>query len=191
MKRYLICLIGLTVLPPVWSVHAGTNLVGTVAPSPIVMSLSGQHQMLSKLYYQGPERPRMRRANVVLNFMQLECAPCKKELPIFLKVLRSAVTADPQTETPLKFYLVSQDLLSAKLKLLQYIEEQKINPETELLLDPYHKTAQMFGVNATPRTIVISSYGRIVADISGGESNYEECLRNGIKDAVNDKGMAK
>ena len=175
------CLSGLNVC-------ASTNRVGTAAPTPVLVTFSGNYHMLEKVYYPGAERPQEPRSAVVLNFMSLKCAPCQKELPLFLNVVRPAVEAASQTKNPLKFYLVSLDPLSAKSRLRPYMEERKINLETELLLDPYSKAAEKFGVTGIPRTIVITPRGRIVADISGAVDNFEERLRSGIEAALSDKG---
>lgn len=170
---------------------ASTNLVGTAAPTPVLVTLSGNYHMLEKLYYPGAERPQEPRSAVVLNFMSLKCAPCQKELPLFLNVVQPAVETASQAKTPLRFYLVSLDPLSAKSRLRQYMEERKINLETELLLDPYSKAAEKFGVTSIPRTIVITPRGRIVADISGAVDNFEGQLRRGIEAALSDKGTEK
>lgn len=169
-------------------VFASTNLVGTVAPTPVLVTFSGSYHMLNKTYYPGAERPQEPRSAVVLNFMSLKCAPCQKELPLFLNIVRPAVESASQNKSHLKFYLVSLDPLSAKSRLRQYMEERKINIETELLLDPYSKAAEKFGVTSIPRTIVISPRGRIVADISGAVDTFERLLRSGIEAALSEKG---
>jgi thiol-disulfide isomerase/thioredoxin len=169
-------------------VFSQTNLEGTAAPVPVLSTFSGQYQMLSKLYYAGTERPQEPRSVVVLNFMSLNCVPCQKELPQFLAVMRPAIDSAAKSGTPLKFFLVSLDPLSAKGQLRTFIEDRKIDLETELLLDPYHKAADKFGVVSIPRTVVITSRGVVAADIAGAVDDYAERLRGGVEAAFKGSG---
>lgn len=174
-------------LPIVSSDASQTNRVGSAAPAPVLINLDGQYEYLSHLYYEGAEQPRRPRSVVVLNFMGLKCAPCRKELPLFLQVLRSAMKYGEKSGQPVRFYLVSTDPLSAKDDLRKFLSQQKVDPETEALLDPYGKTAEKFGVTGIPRTFVISPQGRITADIAGAVDDYKKLLQNGIRIALKEK----
>ena len=158
------------------------------APAPILVTIDGQYQLLSKLYYPGEEQPRAPRAVVVLNFMGLKCAPCRKELPQFLEVVRSAAKSGKVKEVgvPIRHFVVSTDPLSAKEALREFLIGQGVDLETELLLDPYQKAAEKFGVRGIPRTFVISPQGRIVVDIEGATEDYRAVLRKGLAVAIRD-----
>ena len=158
------------------------------APAPILVTIDGQYQLLSKLYYPGEEQPRVPRAVVVLNFMGLKCAPCRKELPQFLEVVRSAAKSGKVKEVgvPIRHFVVSTDPLSAKEALREFLIGQGVDLETELLLDPYQKAAEKFGVRGIPRTFVISPQGRIVVDIEGATEDYRAVLRKGLAVAIRD-----
>jgi len=144
--------------------------------------------MLSNFCYAGDERPNAERSAVVLNFMSVKCEPCKQELPQFLTVMRSSIGSASKSGGALRFFIVSVDPLSEKESLRKYIEERHVNLESELLLDPYHKAADKFGVTSIPRTIVISSQGVVVSDIAGIVDNYAEHLRIGVEAALKTKG---
>lgn len=169
------------------SAAAETNLVGTLAPAPVLADLNGNYHYLSRLYYEGNEKPQRPRFVVVLNFMSLKCPPCRKELPLFLEVIRPAIEQSKQAVSPIRFYLVSTDPLSAKEGLRTFLIEQKIDPQTEVLLDPYRKAAEKFGVSRIPRTFVISPEGRITADITGAVDDYKKRLQDGIEAAMKAK----
>jgi len=182
---------GLVVLAASWcptAPGAETNLVGTVAPTPVLVTPGGDHQFLGRLYYRGDERPRRPRSAVVLNFMGLKCIPCRKELPHFLRVVRKAAKQSAESGARLRFFVVSTDPLSAKADLRKFLEAKKMDFQTEVLLDPYRKAAAKFGVKAIPRTVVISPQGRITADITGLGNDYADILRKGIETALKDVG---
>ena len=164
-----------------WTACAQTNTVGTAAPTPVLATFDGQYQFLGKLYYAGESRAKDPKSVVVLSFMALECAPCRKELPVFLEVMRKAALTPG---TPVRYFLVNLDKLSRKEELRVYLEGAGVKTETEVLLDPYHKASNSFGVIATPRTFVISPAGRIVADISGAVDEYRVALTQGLEKAM-------
>lgn len=178
------CFFGFNALP------ARAGQVDSVAPAPVMLKLqgAGEYQYLSKLYYDGEEKPRQPRSVVVLNFMGLNCAPCRKELPLFLEVLRPLAEKSKESNQKVRFFLVSTDKLSSKKDLRIFLSDYDVNLDKEVLLDPYQTAAKMFGVTGIPRTIVISSQGRIAAEITGAVDGYKEKLRKGIRKALSDKG---
>ena len=161
------------------SASAQTHRAGALAPGPVLITLDGQYRFLNKLYYEGPARPADPKAVVVLNFMGVDCPPCRKELPLFLDAVRGNGT----NRAAFRFFLVSTDPLSRKEDLRSFLKGVGVNPETEVLLDPYHKAADAFGVSSIPRTFVIAPDGRIVADLSGISEEYFARLTNGIQAA--------
>lgn len=185
--------VGLLLACAVWgsSASAQTNRVGTAAPAPFLTTLAGDYTQLSKLYYEGEERPGQPRAVVVLSFMGLGCVPCRKELPLCLEVVRAVQATEPGGSGRLRLFLVSTDPLSRKKELRTFVEEQKVDPASELLLDPYGTVSKEFGVAAIPRTFVISARGRITADIAGAAGDYAARLKSGIEEALKDGGLAR
>lgn len=180
--------VAIAFLVPILPIQVYGETIGPAAPTPILATIDGQYQFLSKLYYPGEERPREPRAVVALNFMGLKCGPCRKELPQFLEVVRSAAKSGKVKElgVPVRHFVVSTDPLSAKEDLRAFLLDQGIDPETEVLLDPYQKAAEKFGVKGIPRTFVISPQGRIVADIEGATEDYRAVLRKGLAVAIRD-----
>lgn len=158
------------------------------APTPILVKFDGRYQHLGKLYYPGAEKPRTERGPVVLNFMGLHCPPCRKELPMFFEVVRPAKDAAEKEGRRLHVFLVSIDPLIAKEELRRFLVSQKVDIEHEVLLDPYQKTAEKFGVTGIPRTFVISSEGRILEDIVGSVPNYKQLLQEAIDAALTKRG---
>lgn len=184
-KRITLLLLAVTLLFPGVSLFAANppNRVGTLASAPVLVTFDGQYQYLSKLFYQGEEKPRQPKSIVVLNFMGMNCSPCKKEMPIFLEVMRSAIEAGEKSGESIRFYMISIDPLSLKDELRLFFKEQKVDVDTEVLLDPYRKAAEKFSVGSIPRTFVISAGGLITADISGNVRDYRKRLINGINAA--------
>lgn len=164
--------------------------IGAMAPTPVLVKFDGQYQFLSKLYYQGEDRLREPRTVVVLSFMGLKCPPCRKELPLLLEVMRPLVSRGQEKNIPIRFFLVSTDLLSAKETLRAFFEEQGVDLASEVLLDPYGKAAMQFGKVKEkedfkiPRTFVVSAQGRITADITGASDHFKVLLREGIRAAL-------
>lgn len=167
---------------------AQSNQVGSIAPAPTLVTIDGGYEYLSKLYYQGEERPRAPRSVVVLNFMGLKCAPCRKELPLFLEVMRSISKSEKVKNLGIgiRYFVISTDPLSSKPELIAFLAEQGIDANTEVRLDPYTKAAQKFGIEGLPRTYVIAPDGRIVAEIVGAIDGYKSALRKSIATALKD-----
>ena len=171
---------------------SAADSVEETAPAPILVTLDGQYIHLAKFYYPGAEKPREPRSVVVLNFMGLKCAPCRKELPLFLEVVRGAAKSETiqKSGVGFRYFVISTDPLSTKEALRAFLAEQGIDPDSEVLLDPYRKAAEKFGVNGIPRTFVISPRGRIAADIAGATADYKTTLRKGIVAALKEDPAA-
>lgn len=192
MKNYQTCCAAFVLLLGAWTVTASTNLVGLTAPAHVFRTLSDNpskmYQSLERFCYQGPLLPQTPRTAVVLNFMSLKCPPCHKELPLFLEVVRSVTAEAEKNKTPFRFFLVSLDPLSAQEDVRKYMQEMDLSVDRQVLLDPYKKAADKFGVVTLPRTFVISAYGRITADISGALDTYSDRLKAGINEALKAEG---
>ena len=108
-------------------------------------------------------------------------------MPLFFEVVRSSVETGAKAGNSIRYFLISIDPLSSKEELRSFLEEQKVNINTEVLLDPYQKAAEKFSVVGIPRTFVISAEGWITADISGNVPDYKKLLINGIATALSKK----
>lgn len=92
----------------------------------------------------------------VYNFWATWCAPCVKELPVFLKL------QETYKEKPLKLILVSLDFpKSVEKNLLPFLERKKMNVEVILLndvdannwIDKVHKNWS----GAIPATLIVNN----------------------------------
>lgn len=151
------------------------------AATPVLRAYSGEYVLFSNLYYSGEEKVNLPRSAVAIYFLGLNCPPCEVTLPQFLESARHA-TADFQFR--IKYFVISVDPLSATTDLRAYLDAKEIDVESEVLLDPYKRAAQQFGVKGIPRTFVISPEGLIVADIEGAVADYKEQLSEGIMTAL-------
>jgi thiol-disulfide isomerase/thioredoxin len=147
--------------------------------------MDGNYVAMSQYYTSATNAPKCESEGVVvLDFMSLTCVPCRKKLPIFLETVREAAQKAPEG-MKIHYFLVSLDPLSAKEKLREFMVQQNVKVESELLLDPYHRSAAKFTVKSIPRTFVISAKGIIVCDIGGTtDEQYREELKRGIATAL-------
>lgn len=93
-----------------------------------------------------------RRHIIVLSFWATYCKPCKKEIPELMKF------ADRHTADSIKVFAVSIDKEGAAI-VAPFIKEN--NFTLPVLLDPYKKTAERYGVNSLPTLFVIDERGII------------------------------
>ena len=137
------------------------------APAPPMITLAAQHIFLSQIYYPGEERPRQPRSTVVFYFTGMDCAPCKLLMPHFLEVVRHVQEAGRDRAHPLRLFMVNTDSLGRNDEVLAYVNDLGINPDSEVLLDPYKKASEAFGVTGIPRIFVVSPHGEISASMTG------------------------
>ena len=136
----------------------------TNAPAVVFITPSHDHVFLSKLYYPGEPIKGKQKSVVVMKFMSINCPPCKRELPSFLKTALWAEKIAKQNSSQIKFFVVNVDPLSKKKKMLDFMKSMNVNLDTQLLLDPYGKGAKLFNVSKIPRTFVITPDGEIAED---------------------------
>jgi len=125
---------------------------GTPAPGFSLPDIAGKREALS--IWCGPQlskpfqnaTPRL----VILSFWATYCAPCQKEIPI-LQAFYEKHKADS-----LKIFLVSIDEEGAPL-VAPFVADKKYT--LPVLLDPYKKTSERFGVKALPSLFFISPDG--------------------------------
>lgn len=183
--------LALLMFPGAFQSVAQDNPPGTTAPAPVLITPQGQYVYLSR-FYPSPQGKQTRHATpstVVLYFTSIDCAPCRKLLPRFLKSVRAAAAQAEAAGASFRFFLVNTDPLSTKEKVLDYMRHHEISLDTEVLLDPYRKAAGRFGVSGIPRIFVISPQGTITADITGATDDFEKRLQAGISAALADKGV--
>lgn len=172
------------------AVMAQSVQVGTKAPAPVLLAMSGDsYKFLSELYYEGAERPGARRSAVVLNFMAQDSAPSVEALPLLMAVARK-VQSHGDLRGKARFFLVSTDSLAQKNNLPLFLDRHRVGPPMDVLLDPHRKASVLFGVEKLPRTFVISGDGIIVADIEGVGGGYTKALATGIGKAIRNAGVA-
>ena len=145
------------------------------APTIVLRNLAGNYVFLANICYPGPENKSNPKSVVVLNFMASDCAPCKKELPFFLK------TVAEYKDKGVRPFLVSTDVFAKHDDLKAVLKEFKVT--CDVLLDPYKVAKEKFNVPAIPRTIVLSRSRSLVAFLTAGEQ-YEKQLKDALDKAL-------
>lgn len=174
----------LLALFPVVTHSAATNAV-TRLPPIVQPDLNGTYVYLSNICYPGEELPRKPRSVVIINFMGIECEPCKKELPQLLEVWRA------HKQQGVRLFLMCTDEFSKKDKLPAFLKQ--FNVDCEVLIDPHKSAANRMGVmdkggfGSIPRTFVVSKTGTVVGEIGGAVENYEATLRRLLGKALKQK----
>jgi cytochrome c biogenesis protein CcmG/thiol:disulfide interchange protein DsbE len=152
MKRWLLCALALTVLAQAEDL---TPLeAGKEAPSFSLPSLSGNRESLSIWCGATLTKPFVNSAPqiVVLSFWATYCVPCQKEIPELTKF------AEKHAADKIKFFLVNIDPEGGP-KVEPFVKDKKYT--LPVLLDPYRKTAERYGVRSLPALIVIGPDGII------------------------------
>ncbi|MGD9781777.1 MAG: TlpA family protein disulfide reductase [Kiritimatiellia bacterium] len=162
--------------------------VGSMAPAPVLLTLSGDsYKFLSDLYYEGEDRPGARRSAVALIFMGQHSAPSAEALPLFMEVARK-VHAHEALRGKARFFLVDVDPLGEKSRLPAFLARHRVGLPVDVLLDPAQKAGKQFGVEALPRTFVISRDGVLVGDIEGAGGDYSKALATAVVRAIRAAG---
>jgi thiol-disulfide isomerase/thioredoxin len=155
--------------------NTGSAAVTNLPAGMILRDRAGQYVKLNEVCYPGEEKARQPRRILILDFMNCDCQPCRRELPELLAFLRAART------NAVEGYLVSLDPLSKGEQLEKFLAEMKV--DCGVLLDPYRVTAAKLGVVGIPRTFVFAPDGRIVGDIAGKTDNLTEQLKAAVEKA--------
>jgi thiol-disulfide isomerase/thioredoxin len=108
---------------------------------------------------------------VVLDFWATWCGPCTKALPEVI----STVSAFPTD----KVELVSVNQGEPPEQITRFLKARGLN--VTVALDPEQKTGTSYGIEAIPRTIIISQDGTIVWDQTGYDPDNGETISNEIK----------
>ena len=110
---------------------------------------------------------------VVLSFWATYCKPCKKELPELMKF------AERHASDSVKVFCISIDKEGAS-KVAPFVKEQGYN--LDILLDPYRKTAERYGVQSLPALFVIDGRGIIRYSSVGYDEN--EHIENKLESII-------
>lgn len=148
---FLICLVpliaGSATLPPEPSLKAGD-----MAPPFMLKNLEGQFTSLRDFCgnLRNPWKNKTK-YNVAVNFWATYCKPCKIEIPLLEKL--SARHGDK-----VKVLLVSIDKEGQEF-VQSHVAEKGY--KCTVLLDPYQRTAQKYGVKAVPALFLVDREGKI------------------------------
>ena len=142
--------------------------VGDLAPGFALYSLEGENKYIRLSKLCGKEvKKEGKKYIVVLNFFATHCIPCKKELPILQKVYEKYKDKDVMV------FLIDSEKIE-KRKLSRFLKNRKVT--IPVLLDPYKKTYQRYGLYGLPALFVIDEDGKIYFLYKGDLNNLEERL---------------
>lgn len=126
------------------------NLVGRAAPELSLKDIAGASQSLSG--YRGKI--------VVLNFWATWCAPCKGEMPAFVKIQNSYAAFGVQVIG------ASADEADKRAAVIQFVRENQIN--FPIWMGATNANLAAFGLSASlPATVIIDREGKTVAVFQG------------------------
>ncbi len=125
---------------------------GTAAPSFSLPTLSGDRIALSAYCGKTLSKPFVNkiRHTVVLSFWATYCKPCQKELP------QLAAFAEKHKADNVLLLCVSVDK-EAEAAVAPFVKERGIG--AQVLLDPYLKTSQRYGVRSLPALFILDTLG--------------------------------
>jgi peroxiredoxin len=137
---------------------------GTKAPTFSLPTIDGDRVSLRTFCGDTLNKPHINpfRHIVVLSFWATYCEPCKKEIPELMNL------AQNHTSDSIKIFCISIDKEGAS-KVGPTVAERKYT--LPVLLDPYCKTAERYGVTSLPALFVISPLGDIFYSSSGYNEN--------------------
>jgi cytochrome c biogenesis protein CcmG, thiol:disulfide interchange protein DsbE len=127
---------------------------GTPAPSFSLPTLSGDRMSLSIYCGETLSKPffNKTRHTMILSFWATYCKPCQKEIPELISF------ADKHKTDNIVVLCVSIDKEGATV-VEPFVKEK--NYTVQVLLDPYTKTAERYGVKSLPALFVIDTMGVI------------------------------
>jgi cytochrome c biogenesis protein CcmG, thiol:disulfide interchange protein DsbE len=125
---------------------------GTAAPSFSLPSLSGDRVSLSTYCGETLSKPYVNkiRQTVILSFWATYCKPCQKEIP------ELQVFAEKHKKDNVLVLCVSIDKEGSAI-VEPFVKEK--NYTVQVLLDPYTKTSERYGVKSLPALFVIDTMG--------------------------------
>ncbi len=142
-----------TTPPPTSPADIGLQEVQVFAPDFTLPTLDGGEMTLSGL--QGHI--------VLLNFWQLNCPPCKEEMP-YLDAAGKAFGADVS--------IVAVNIMDGETDVQQYFGDSQLNMAVPL--DSAGRVAALYSIGFTPTTFLIDSAGNIRFAKVGAFASYSD-----------------
>lgn len=127
---------------------------GTTAPTFSLPTLTGEREALRVWCGQSLLKPMTNNIQhvVILSFWATYCKPCQEEIP------QLQAFFEKHKKDKVKIFLISIDEKGADI-VSPFAKEKKYS--LPILLDPYKKTAERYGVKSLPALFVIDSIGNI------------------------------
>lgn len=154
-KMAVIAVFACSVLAPLVAEEQNTVLKpGTEAPSFSLPALNGSREALRVWCGSTLSKPYVNSVKhvVIINFWATYCKPCQKEIPQLAAFMKK------QEGKAVKLYCVSIDREGAS-KVKPFVSEKGYT--VPVLLDPYARTAERYGVKSVPALFVIGPNGVI------------------------------
>jgi thiol-disulfide isomerase/thioredoxin len=148
----------------------GSDLLGKAAPAFKLTGLDGSEVSLASL----------KGKVVILDFWATWCGPCRMGLP---KI--DAVAANHKDD-PMKVYAINlrEDVDTVK----QFVKSTKLG--LPVLMDSEGKTADTYGAQAIPFTVIIAPDGKVVKVFVGYDPNESEEIEKVIKPLLQKAGAS-
>lgn len=145
---------------------------GTKAPLFSLPVVNGKREALSVWCGEQLSKPYVndKKHIVIISFWATYCQPCKKEIP----ALHSFY--EKYKDKNIKIFLISIDSKGNAI-VAPHIKEA--NYTLPVLLDPYKRTAERYGVKSVPSLFVIGEDGKIMYSAKGFKGGRFCCLFRG------------
>ncbi|MBD3392624.1 MAG: redoxin domain-containing protein [Chitinivibrionales bacterium] len=158
---------------------------GTEAPSFSLPTLSGGRETLRIWCGKKLAKPYVNKVphTVVLSFWATYCKPCQKEIPELMKF------AEKNKDEALKIFCISLDKEGASV-VAPFVKEKGY--ALPVLLDPYKRTAQRYGVKTLPALVVIGPDGVVRYSSVGYKADvpFQKILKKAVASAKDGKNMS-
>lgn len=133
---------------------------GTKAPLFSLPVVTGKREALSVWCGENLSKPYVndKKHKVIISFWATYCQPCKKEIPALHTFY------ERHKDKNIKIFLISID---SKGNAIVAPHIQNANYTLPVLLDPYKRTAERYGVKSVPSLFVIDEDGNIIYSAKG------------------------
>lgn len=134
--------------------------VGSKAPLFSLPVVNGSREALSVWCGETLSKPYIndKKHKVIISFWATYCQPCKKEIPALHTFY------EKHKDKNIKIFLISID---SKGNSIVAPHIQKENYTLPVLLDPYKRTSERYGVKSVPSLFVIGEDGKIIYSAKG------------------------